>query len=306
MWISPKPAFSNSLFLPSLFLILTAFALPCGLASQGPTDVQLAGVWGAEARFGSPVEGTLTIDRRGATWQAMIAGYQVAVKVDGDTIRFDLPGGAGAFRGRRDRKRNLIQGHWIQPGGLILDPEYASPIELRATAAEVWQGQVVPLEQRMSVYLNIISDAQGLVATATNPEGNFFRRRQYRVSRKGSNVSVEANGKRFDGVYDAQAGVLSIQLAAWLPPFRFTRRSGSNAIGFYPRTPAGVTDWHYQAPLPLGDGWKTSTLRAEGLDEVGIARLVERILKRNPADTSLDIQSLLIARHGRLVLEAYI
>ena len=305
MWISAKLAFSNSLLLRSWVLVLAAFVLPCSVFSQGPADIQLAGVWGTEVRFGSPVEGRLMLDGRGPTWRAMIAGYQVGVRTRAGSVEFELPGHAGAFRGHLDRKRNLIEGHWIQPGGLILDPEYASPMELRAIATGIWQGQIVPLEQRMSVYLNIVSASEGLTATATNPEANFFRRRLYRVSVKGSIVSLEANGKRFDGAYDAQSGVLSIQLASWLPPFQFTRRSGDNAVGFYPRTPPNVGDWHYQAPLSLGDGWRTSTLRAEGLDETAIGHLVEKILKRNPADTSLDIQSLLIARHGRLVLEEY-
>jgi CubicO group peptidase (beta-lactamase class C family) len=46
-------------------------------------------------------------------------------------------------------------------------------------------------------------------------------------------------------------------------------------------------------------------MQAEGLNEAPIAELIHRILVADPTSTSLKIQSLLIARHGHLVLEEY-
>jgi hypothetical protein len=48
-----------------------------------------------------------------------------------------------------------------------------------------------------------------------------------------------------------------------------------------------------------------ASLEEEGLDERPIAALIHRILTTNPTDSTVDIQGLLIARHGRLVLEEY-
>jgi len=46
-------------------------------------------------------------------------------------------------------------------------------------------------------------------------------------------------------------------------------------------------------------------MQAEGLNEAPIAALIHRILVADPTSTSLKIQSLLIARHGYLLLEEY-
>jgi CubicO group peptidase (beta-lactamase class C family) len=125
------------------------------------------------------------------------------------------------------------------------------------------------------------------------------------VTRDGAKVLLEANGTKIEGTLDEKAGTLSLQLVNWLPRFQFTRRTVQDAVGFYPRTPLDGTAWNYRKPLPEDDGWPTASMRAVGLDEAPIAELVNRILTADPAGTALRIQSLLIARHGRLVFEEY-
>jgi hypothetical protein len=164
---------------------------------------------------------------------------------------------------------------------------------------------VVPLEQRVSVYVFLSTKNGKMTATISNPEGNFFRRRVYVVTRDGDKVSLEANGKKIEGRFDEKAGTLSLQVVNWLPPFQFTHRTAKDAVGFYPRTPANDTGWSYRKPLPGGDGWSTASMQAEGLDEAPVAELIHRILGADPTSTALKIQSLLIARHGHLVLEEY-
>jgi len=270
-------------------------------AGAGPLD----GVWGAEVRFGNPVQGELTLDGREGMWRASIGGFQVAAETSGAEIRFQLPDNIAKFRGIPDSASNVIHGEWIQPGGLILDSQYASPVELHRIAPAVWRGDVVPLEQRTSVYLLVSTKDGKTTVTASNPESNFFRRRIYSVTRDGDEVSLEANGKKMKGTWDGKSGILSLQVVNWLPSFQFTHRTTDDAVGFYPRTPFHHGAWTYLQPISDGDGWRTASMHAEGLDEKPIAELIRRLLATDPTSTSLKIQSLLIARHGHLVLEEY-
>jgi len=299
--------FLSSLARNSLFFVLalTAASIPSSIVSQTGGLDPLTGVWGAEVRFGMPVQGELTLDGRENVWRASIAGFRVAVETHGGDIWFQLPGNIAEFRGRRDTASNTVRGEWIQQGGEILDPQYASPIEFHSIAPAVWRGTVVPLDQRISVYVFISSKEGKMTATISNPEANFFRRRVYTVARDGARVYLEANGKKMEGTLDEKAGTLSLQLVNWLPRFQFNHRTANDAVGFYPRTPSDSNAWSYRKPLPDNDGWATASMQAEGLDEAPIAELVNRILSADPAGTSLKIQSLLIARHGHLVLEEY-
>jgi len=287
-------------------LLVLAIAFSSSVVSaQTVAEDPLSGVWGAEVRFGMPVEGELTLDGRGGVWRASIAGFQVAVEKTGSDIRFMLPHKIAEFRGVNDAGTDTVRGEWIQQGGEILDPQYATPITLHPIAPSVWRGTVVPLDQRVSVYVFISSRDGKTTATISNPEANFFRSRVYVVTRDGAKVSLEANGKEIEGVLDQKAGTLSLQIVNWLPIFQFTHRSAKDAVGFYPRTPSDDTAWSYRQPVPDKDGWSTASMQAEGVNEAPIADLIHRILTADPEGTSLKIQSLLIARHGHLVLEEY-
>jgi CubicO group peptidase (beta-lactamase class C family) len=286
------------------------FALALSIASLGSSAQTAAGdmlngVWGAEVRFGMPVQGELTLDGREAVWRASIGGFQVNVEKKDGEMRFTLPGDIAEFRGALEAGSNIVRGQWIQQGGVILDPQYASPIQLHSIAPSVWRGTVVPLEQQLGLYLQISSADGKMTATISNPEGNFFRRRLYTVTREGAKIFLETKGNKTEGNLDEKTGVLSLQVVNWLPVFQFTRRSANEAVGFYPRTPASTGAWSYRKPVPDSDGWTVSSMEAEGLNEAPIRDLVQRILTADPASTSLKVQSLLIARHGYLVVEEY-
>lgn len=288
-------------------LSLTSVGVFCSAATALPVSQTepLVGLWGAEVQLGVPVQGALTLDGRGGMWQARLGGYRVGVQARGGDFTFDLPGSAGEFREHFDRKTNAICGEWIQPEGVIQNNRYASPVMLQPVAASVWRGMVVPLEERFSVYASFQTSADGkLTAFLSNPEINFFRGRTFSVICDGSKVHLDAKGHKIEGTYDKQSDTLSLQLIDSLPPFQLSRRKGDDALGFNPRTPPEAT-YRYREPVTNGDGWQTASLSAEGLDETLIGRLIERVLVANPRDNSVDIQSLLIARHGHLVLEEY-
>ncbi len=275
------------------------------LYAQEASSTSIEGLWGAETRLGLPVSGTLTLDGTSDNWKATIAGYEVPVTRDGIRLGFSLPHHRGSFRGRFDIASHFLQGEWIQPGGLLLDARYATPLHFNLASAGIWRAEVVPLEERLSVYVLISAGNGALRAVVSNPEANLFRRRVYVVTQDGNHITFEANGKRFEGVYDKLAGTLTTQLVDWLPAFTLTRRDADDAAGFYPRVPSARQHWTYAAPIDGHDGWSVSTLAHQGVDREPIAKLINRILQADPTDSSLRIQSLLIARHGHLLLEEY-
>ena len=287
----------------ALLLLVTSTSILLHAQTRAVGSVE--GLWGAETRLGIPIAGDLTVDGRNGKWWASIGGYEVPASLADDRLTFALPAHAGSFRGHFDSLSHNLRGEWIQPGGVILDPQYATPIALHPISANVWRGEVVPLEQRLSAYLLISSNNGTLTAVASNPEGNFFRRRVYTVTQDQTSISLEANGKKFKGVYDQQADTLSVQLVDWLPPFSFTRKTPNDALGFYPRVPSAREQWVYSQPIDSKDGWSVSTLKHEDMDEAPIANLMEKIIRADPTSSALRIQSLVIARHGRLVLEEY-
>ena len=299
-----------------LFLALILIACPAlSIAQSAPPDSPdpLLGMWGSEFRAATPTQGELTLDGRGGEWCVSIAGYEFPVappvqppdRPNDATFDFAIPGENGEFRGSLDSKANVIRGFWIQPQTVIADRQYSTPLELHSIAPSVWRGNVAPLDLSISVYARIfVAPDGGLKAFFVNPEANFFHSRVFTLKREGSSLHLDANGWKLEGTYDEKSDAFSIRFVDFLPPFHFSRRTEKDAVGFYPRTPHD-TGWQYRAPVSGADGWPTSSLGAEGLDEKPIAALVHKILAADPVTDPLQIQSLLIARHGHLVLEEY-
>jgi CubicO group peptidase (beta-lactamase class C family) len=293
----------------SLLLLLGSLLASASVLAQSPATAEqsLVGIWGTEQSFGPLVHGTLTIDGRQAQWRASIAGFNVSVKREGGRISFSLPGNVGEFRGRLDRDPTTVNGEWIQPIGVLNNNRYATPIRLVAVSASVWRGEAVPLDDRVSFYVVIQAQSAGsLKAVIVNPEHNLFRRRSYEVTLNGSTVTFK-NPKRsddhFDGAYDEASEHLSLPLVTSHPPLRLTRRNGDNALGLSARIPSSA--YAYTKPIPGNDGWPTASLGEVGIAAEPIATLIEKIVAADPTDNPVDVDSLLIARHGKLVLEEY-
>jgi CubicO group peptidase (beta-lactamase class C family) len=107
-----------------------------------------------------------------------------------------------------------------------------------------------------------------------------------------------------DGSYDPRSDRLTLNLGKF-GAVEFTRRTRDPALGFYPATPA-ADRYVYRPPAHEDDGWETASLQATGIELAPFAALAQRIL-----DTQTDwytapyIQGLLIAHHGKLILEEY-
>ena len=281
-------------------------------------DTSLVGVWGAEESYGPLVRGELTVLRAGARWDARIAGFEMSPRASGDSIWIVLPDRQGEFRGRVLADSQAIVGFWIQPAGVVNGVHYASPLRLNRAVAErgisAWRGVVVPLDDRFSLYLTVSSRPDGsLLASFHNPEANSRgRAAAFFVDRSGTTIrftdtaqSTRNHAAPVTATYDSVQQQLIVPWSDVTRPIVLTRRDRDDAVGLYPRTPPDGA-YQYRAPTPTTDGWTTARAAAAGLDEARLAELIRYVENGDPTvDTTPLIQSVLVARHGKLVLEEY-
>jgi len=268
---------------------------------------EIIGIWGFERVLGPEVRGNLTLVKEGTQWRAEIMGFEASGAEEGDGLIFTFPGDRGELRARQGVDNN-IAGHWIQPGGILNGFSYASGIELVPAGDGIWSGEVVPLDERLYLYL-VIEEQQdgGLTAYVRDPDANSgVWLRIERVAHEGEQVRlISGTYGDITGRYDRERGTLSIMLPSYPVTLGFTRRGRDEATGFYPRTPEAGR-YEYRPPVAVRDGWRTGSLQDAQIDPAPIAALVEQIL--GTQTTSLRtpyIQGLLVARHGMLVLEEY-
>jgi len=266
----------------------------------------LIGIWGAEAWFGPEVRGEISIVQSGSSYRASVGGTTVLAARDGDRLTFALPGNRGEFRGRLMDPRSLF-GQWIQPPAAhVWGTRYATPVVLSAATPGVWRGQLRPLDDGESIYLRIQADSAGdLRAISSNPERNLGRYLgQMRVSCQGQSIIfLREAGDTLRASLDQESGVLSLYLPTETATFDLTRRIERDAPGFFARPTMSYT---YAAPIPRGDGWPIATLDDVGIDSAKIQSWIAQIVGADARSIeSPFLQAILIARHGKLVLEEY-
>ncbi len=291
---------------------LALYLLGCGfccaaLAGTSGTDGsdRLVGLWGDDVALAQPVGGTLTIDGRAGAWRADIAGFQVKVDQRGKALSMSLPGQQGMFRGNLAADQASIRGFWIQPAS-DNSPAYASPLTLKRLQPGVWAGEARPLANRTFQYLQITRAEDGsLSAFLRNPEFNFMREHRWRVQVDGDALVFNDPQRprwQLRAKLDDDTGHLRVDWQG-IGVFDYSRRDRDHAQGFYARTPA-ETGYVYRQPVASDDGWATASLDEAGLDSRRIAALIGRLGETAPA-AGPQVQGLLIARHGKLVLEEY-
>jgi CubicO group peptidase (beta-lactamase class C family) len=272
-----------------------------------PSGDAIGGLWGTEQSLGPFVRGTLTIDGREPQWRARIAGFDVPVQHSARDVTLVLPNGLGEFRGRLNEGLNSVDGDWVQPPGIINQASYATAVHMRLLSPSAWRGEVVPLEDRISFYVSIEKRRGSWRAVIVNPEYNLFRRRSYDVVLRGSTVDFTNPDRpedHFSGSYDRASDHLWVPLIDSYPPLLLSRRNRNAAPGFYAHPPS-ASEYSYHKPIAEHDGWPTASLVEVDIVEQPIAALIRRILAADPTDNPVAIDSLLIARHGKLVLEEY-
>ena len=282
-----------------LAVVALAF-LACASAGAQTAPVDLVGVWGGRLRFGPDVRGPLILLRDGTSWRADIAGFSVPVHVDGQRFSFALPDGKGSFRGQVIGRE--VVGHWTHR-------RLATPVVLEPDRANRWRGEVRPLSTAFTYYLPVTRASEGRYATyVRNPERNVG------VFLGVTGIELQGDivkliGRRGD---DAQAtvaegryrdGVITIPLQRGTFELRKIDDRASSA--FFPRGDPPPR-YGYAAPLELDDGWPVSTVDHVGIDRAAIEKFVQMLIDM-PMDSlaTPQIHSLLIARHGKLVVEEY-
>lgn len=295
-------------------LVGRAFVAAVLLLASSPatfavTINDLIGVWEAKLRFGPDARGTLVVERAGEGWIVSVAGYRATV-VAGDRIAFELPEGEARFRGQYDAKTNTLSGHWLQVRTQSNGLAFATPVRFKATGAKRWEGEVAPLDDAMTMFLKIEPGEKGAVtAFIRNPERNVGRFIQIaRLTMDGGIVRVvgktdEGEREVVTGRYDEENQTLSLPIPDLGGTFDFNRSSGLSQ--FYPRGEKAGR-YVYRPPLRRDDGWRVGSLEDAGFSKEAIGAFVQKLIEA-PMNSigALQVHSLLIARHGKLVVEEY-
>lgn len=290
-----------------VFLLFAIVSLPCRADD-------LDGLWRARKRFGPDARGTLIVQRSGGAYAADLAGRVMPVKAEKGELTFAFPTGEGEFRGRLDA-RGVISGHWFKRGTPLYSAPNggfvsASPVVLQPDGPHRWRGVVNPAQEIFTFYLLLRTQPDGsLSALLRNPEFDLGTQQGVsRLTRDGN--AVKLIGKRGDkerevasGTYNAETKVLTLDFPGRGGTYDFTRDDDTSA--FYPRG-KNPGRYVYRAPLALDDGWPASTLGDVAIDRAAMERFLQRVLEM-PMDSpdAPQFHGLLLARHGKIVLEEY-
>ncbi len=291
-------------------------ALTPVLATQESSPAgELVGLWKAKKSFGPEVRGRLIVEVHGDRGQAEIAGHLVAFQIVDQQIRFALADDLGTFVGRLDEGRKPLRGHWIQPPPAQVYMPMASPVHFQGDGPNRWKGQVVPRESEYTFYLVLCERADGTVgAFLRNPDRNLgVIRNLDRVERDGNDLEFIGSFFRDEeqqvllrGRYDPDnERIVLFHRPARGGTYDFTRVDDQQFSGFYARG-QDPEPWRYRSPPELDDGWPVATLEDVGISAGPIKEMIEREIDPPARDVHAHyVHGVLIARHGKLVLEEY-
>ena len=277
-------------FIVAGVMAVLATAAPAQSTAPSSDETRLIGLWGTTRSFGPEIRGELTLARAGNGWRASIAGTSAHAELRNGELSFALAANQGSFWGQLLASGSRIRGIWTQQAGIVTGVAWATPVDLRLVTKGVWRGTVVPLDESVTLFIDIRKDSDGVMrAVFRNPDG-FFANAKFALAIEGTHLkfrSVDNGATLLEGDYDTKHDRLLLPVPDGLPlpelrtTLELTRRPRDQAIGYYPRTPA-EPHYVYQPPSPDGDGWQTSSLSAVGLDEARISSLVQKILDTDP------------------------
>jgi len=285
-------------------------------------DDTLIGLWGSESFLGPYLRGPITVANDGRTWKAIVSSAETTFSPNGDSVRFVFAGDLGEFRGAFAHKRTAIDGWWIQPDGTKqqgphdpggLSQPFATHMTLTLTRPNVWQGNIVPLDDTFTLYLQVWREKSGTLTGAfRNPELNLRGgSAQFHITLANDSVIFTARPDSSEPEIRRVAHYDSAhrQLDVWWPQIArrliLFPRTADQAVGYFPKLPRGIK-YSYLAPPPGNDGLSSARASSVGFDEAQLERLIQRIIDtvQTSAQTP-QIHSLLVARKGKLVLEEY-
>ncbi|HEX3368505.1 MAG TPA: serine hydrolase domain-containing protein, partial [Candidatus Cybelea sp.] len=169
-----------------------------------------------------------------------------------------------------------------------------------ATIVGVWAAEAVPAPKRTWVPATPLAEpAHYFLVVSKGSDGRigaFIRNPEFN--------SGGALGTLFDLPAPAPDGTLRLERASIDGgPLTFHRPNDAELRWFYPRP---QSTWLYREPQRSVDGWSVGTLSTVSMRQAPLAQAIDGIVgMRAPGLRSPYIQSISIARHGRLVLDEY-
>src|SRR5688572_2865773 len=278
-----------------LSLLLACTALDVAHAQ----DTSLVGLWFAKRWFGPEVRGELIVQRTGDRWRASIGARTAEFRVARDSVSFDLPA-AAAFKGRMARNSSAIVGQWIEPQRRL-----AMPLTLTSCGTDCYTARVQPLDDEFTFYMEVKRRPDGRFgAFLRNPERNQGRFiRLDHLVRRGDTVDFRNSAGALIQTGLLREDKLSVLLRFATHDFR--KVHPDNFTHYYPRGRRGLR-YTYAPPTPRNDGWAVGRAGDAGFSEDALSGMIQRIIDA-VADTNgmYRPHAILIARHGKLVLEEY-
>lgn len=275
---------------------------------------ELVGLWKAKKRFGPDARGPVIVQKDRAAYIADFAGRRMPVRIEKDEFIFELPNNQGMFRGKLEGKN--ITGHWFRPGTVVNGYGQmfvsASLVVLKPTGSDRWSGTIDPIQDEFTLYLMVDKRPDGSVgAMLRNPERDMGNQiGAERLTREGNVIKLigKRRGETQDrelsaGTYDPENQVLTLPFFNRGLTYDFMRDGDES--DFY-RRGKNPGRYSYFPPTARDDGWPTGTLDEVNIDRTGIEQLIQTLIETpESAPDTPQIQGILIARHGKLVLEEY-
>lgn len=274
---------------------------------------KLTGLWKGKRWFGPVKRGGLVITRSGESYTADMAGRLLAVRQESGELVFELPNGEGKFRGKLEIAGTIL-GHWFPPpsSAQFTGGTFASPVLLKPEGRNRWLGEVVPFEDEFTFYLMAQKRADGTMGVILrNPDRDLGSQiGADRLALDGNTVKLF--GKRAGQTDETELSTGTVYANGDTFTLNFANRGGTydfyrdgDDSDYYPRG-KNPRKYFYSPPLARDDGWPTGRLDEAGIDRAGIERFIQMIIDR-PMETraTAQVHAILIARHGKLVLEEY-
>jgi CubicO group peptidase (beta-lactamase class C family) len=304
--------FPRSCVRAALWVALLGALAVAPITTQASSAHELAGLWHARQDFPAEIQGTLLLLQQKDGLVADVAGYRVPSTSSGDRLTFLLPGGRGEFRGMKVNGGREIRGFWLQPSVPGAGRRFATNVTLRPFGRTGWAGELEPLHDSATFFLPVTLAAD---ATARTYLRDLERNRGVfanvqRVAREGDAVRLlgvrrgqTAETVLFEGDY--RNGSLAFPSFDNGKSFDFEKVLDESASIFYPRGHPAPR-YRYVPPVALNDGWPIAALEEVGISAPAIEGFVQMLIDAPMESVNTpQIHGLLIARHGKLVLEEY-
>ena len=286
------------------------------IASDGIAEQPPLGLWYYHQRFDTGPGGALTIVHRGARWTLKLGSASLKTNIEGHNLIFSLPNG-DSFRGTFDHAG--LHGFWIRrpifedaryPLGQT--QAYATPLRFQSSGSDQWRAEVKPLDDTFTLYLKIFQDPDGSVKAAfRNPEQNSHGvAMRWSVSRSGNKLQFTGRRDpsqpevRMDATLYRSGDSIVLFWQDMNHRLVLHRASPEEARYFLAREPGAK--YVYRVPDGNSDGWQVVPAGQLGIDEVALARAVQRVVDMDPTSARpWPIHSMSIAYKGKLVLDEY-